>query len=66
VGAFQLGCTLALSAFSVEQSTALAFSLVLHATQFVATVLAGVYSLTVEGLSLREIEEVSESNVAIS
>jgi uncharacterized protein (TIRG00374 family) len=66
VGAFQLGCTLALSAFSVEQSTALAFSLVLHATQFVATVLAGVYSLTVEGLSLREIEEVGESNVAIS
>ncbi len=63
VGAFQFGCTLALGFFQVEQSEALAFSVVLHATQFLATVAAGVFSLVNEGLSLRQIEEVRESHV---
>ena len=64
IGAFQLGCTLGLAIFGVSQSQAIAYSIVLHLTQFVGTVAAGLYSLTREGMSLRQLEEVSESDVA--
>jgi uncharacterized protein (TIRG00374 family) len=64
IGAFQLGCTLALGIFGVSQSQAIAYSIVLHLTQFAGTVGAGLYSLTREGMSLRQLEEVSESDVA--
>ena len=64
IGAFQLGCTLALAIFGVSQSQAIAYSIVLHLTQFAGTVAAGLYSLTREGVSLRQLEEASESDVA--
>ena len=64
IGSFQLGCTLALAIFHVSQSEAFAFSIVLHVTQFVATVSAGLYSLAREGLTMRQIEEVSETDGA--
>jgi uncharacterized protein (TIRG00374 family) len=64
IGAFQLGCTLGLAIFGVSQSQAIAYSIVLHLTQFVGTVAAGLYSLTREGMSLRQLEKVSESDVA--
>jgi uncharacterized protein (TIRG00374 family) len=64
IGSFQLGCTLALAIFQVSQSQAFAFSIVLHVTQFVATVSAGLYSLAREGLSMRQIEEVTETDGA--
>ncbi len=66
VGSFQLGCKLALDLFHVDASEALAFSLVLHVTQFVAILAAGLYSLMREGVSLRQLEEVSKSDVSVS
>ena len=66
VGSFQFGCKVALAAYAVDSSTALAFSLVLHVTQFLATVGAGVVSLALEGMSLREIEEVGQTDVSPS
>lgn len=64
IGAFQLGCALALEVFAVSRSDAFAYSIVLHLTQFAATVAAGLYSLTREGLTFRQLEEVSEGNEA--
>lgn len=66
VGAFQLGCQIALEAFDVDKSSALAFSVVLHVTQFLAILAAGVYSLVHEGVSFRQLEEVSKSDVSVS
>jgi len=61
IGSFQLGCVLAMAIFGVTQSDALAFSIVLHLTQFVGTVGAGVYSLWMENMSLRDVESVRPS-----
>ena len=60
IGAFQLGCTLSLAIFQVSESRAIAYSIVLHVTQFAATIGAGLYSLAGEGLTLRQLEQVSE------
>jgi len=54
LGSFQLGCVLALSIFAVGENDALAFSIVLHLTQFVAVIGAGLYSLWREGMSFSE------------
>jgi len=56
IGAFQLGCVLALKIFGIAESEALAFSIVLHLTQFVAIIGAGLYSLWRENMSLQEVE----------
>jgi glycosyltransferase 2 family protein len=64
IGAFQVGCTLSLAIFGVSKSDAFAYSIVLHVTQFVGVVTAGLYSLAREGMTLRQIEEVSEANGA--
>ena len=64
IGSFQLGCTLALAIFGISQSRAIAYSIVLHVSQFVATVGAGLYSLAREGMTLRQVEEVSGANGA--
>ncbi len=64
IGAFQLGCILALAIFGVSRSDAFAFSIVLHVVQFIAVVAAGLYSLAREGLTLKQIEEVSEADGA--
>jgi hypothetical protein len=63
IGAFQLGCVIGLRIFGVPDSPALAFSLVVHLTQFVGVIGAGLYSLSKEGMSLREIEAVERSDV---
>lgn len=62
IGAFQLGCWLGLQLFGVEKSDAIAFSIVLHVTQFVGVVGAGLYSLARQGMSLRQVEEVAEAD----
>ena len=59
IGSFQLGCTLSLAIFEISQSRAIAYSIVLHVTQFVAVVSAGLYSLAREGVTMRQLEEVS-------
>ncbi len=66
IGSFQFGCKLALEVFRIDASDALAFSVVLHVTQFFAILAAGLYSLLREGVSLRQIEEVSKSDVSVS
>lgn len=58
IGSFQLGCKVALAMYGIDESDAIAFSLVHHVVQFVAIVGAGVYSLWREGLSLRDVEAV--------
>jgi uncharacterized membrane protein YbhN (UPF0104 family) len=59
IGAFQLGCTISLGIFHISEGQAFAFSIVLHVTQFVGILAAGLYSLGREGLSLRQIEQQS-------
>jgi uncharacterized membrane protein YbhN (UPF0104 family) len=58
IGSFQLGCVLGLRIFGIKESPALAFSLIVHLTQFVGVIGAGLYSLWVENISLREVEAV--------
>ena len=60
IGAFQLGCILALTLFGVNESRAIAFSIVMNLTMILTYTGAGTYSLWSEGLSFREIEAVSE------
>ncbi|GIW41119.1 MAG: membrane protein [Candidatus Binatia bacterium] len=62
VGAFQLGCVLALALFGVDESRAMAYSIVVHLSQFVGVVGAGLYSLWSEGMTFREVERVSETS----
>ena len=62
IGSFQLGCTLSLALFNVSQSHAIAYSIVSHLTQFAAVVAAGLYSLAREGMTMRQLEAVSEAN----
>ena len=62
IGSFQLGCTLSLAIFNVSQSHAIAYSIVSHLTQFAAVVAAGLYSLAREGMTMRQLEAVSEAN----
>ncbi len=64
IGAFQVGCTLSLAIFGVSKSDAFAYSIVLHVTQFVAVLAAGLYSLAREGMTLRQIEQASETDGA--
>jgi hypothetical protein len=64
IGAFQLGCVLALRIFKVGESEALAFSLIVHLSQFVGVIGAGLYSLWSEGISLREVEAVEQGGNA--
>lgn len=64
IGSFQLGCILALAIFHVSESQAIAYSIVLHLTQFVGVIGAGLYSLAREGMTMRQIEAVSEAGGA--
>jgi uncharacterized membrane protein YbhN (UPF0104 family) len=66
IGAFQVGCTLSLAIFGVSKSEAFAFSIVLHVSQFVGVVGAGLYSLAREGMTLRQMDAVSESSGAVA
>jgi len=62
IGSFQLGCIVGLGIFGVDKSDAIALSIVLHVTQFVGVVGAGIYSLARTGMSLRQVEEVAEAD----
>ena len=64
IGAFQLGCVLALAVFSIPESEAIAFSIVVHLTQFVAVIGAGLYSLWSENMTFSEVEAVEQSKNA--
>lgn len=64
IGSYQLGCVLALGIFGVGESAALAYSLVLHMTQFVSVIGAGLYSLWKEGMSLRDVDAQEAESVA--
>jgi hypothetical protein len=63
IGSFQIGCVVALAIFGVPKSDALAFSVVHHVAQFVATVAAGLFSLWSENMSLRDVEAVEQEDV---
>lgn len=62
LGSFQLGCTIALGLLGVDKDLALAYGLVIHVTQFIAVIAVGMYSLVSEGLSLKQMEEVSHQD----
>jgi glycosyltransferase 2 family protein len=64
IGLFNFGCVLALSIFRVPESDAIAYSIVLQVTQIVAVVSAGLYSLAREGMTIRQMEALSETNDA--
>lgn len=64
IGAYQLGCTLSLAIFHVSESHAIAYSIVTQLTQFVGVVAAGLYSLTREGMTMRQMEDLSEADGA--
>lgn len=64
IGLFNFGCVLALSIFRISESDAVAYSIVLQVTQAVAVVSAGLYSLAREGLTMRQMEELSEADGA--
>ncbi len=61
IGSFQLGCMLSLALFGIDQNRAIAYSIVLHLTNFIGVVGAGVYSLWTEGMSMHDIEVASEA-----
>jgi hypothetical protein len=52
--------------FGVAESPALAYSIVLHLTQFVGIIGAGLYSLWSENISLREVEAAEQSDVPVA
>jgi uncharacterized protein (TIRG00374 family) len=58
IGSFQIGCVLSLAIFAVAESEAVAYSIVLHVTQTIGVILAGMYSLWTQNMSLRDIESV--------
>lgn len=66
IGAFQLGCVLGLRIFGVPESPALAYSIIVHLTQFVGCIAAGLYSMWSESISLREVEAAEQSNVTVA
>jgi len=66
IGSFQLGCVLGLRIFGVAESPALAYSIVVHLTQFVGVIGAGLYSLWSENISLREVEAVEQGDVPVA
>jgi uncharacterized protein (TIRG00374 family) len=66
IGAFQLGCVLGLAIFDIAESDAIAYSIVIHLTQFVSVIAAGLYSLWKENISFREVEAVETDDGAVA
>jgi hypothetical protein len=64
IGAMQAGCVVSLAIFGVSKDSALAYSIVVHITQFAGVIGAGLYSLAREGMTMRQLEAVSESDGA--
>ena len=62
IGAFQLGCSLSLvQIFKVSESDAFAYSIVCHISQFIGVIIAGLYALAREGMSLSEFGQSTEN-----
>ncbi len=66
IGAFQLGCVIGLRIFDVPESPALAYSIIVHLSQFVGVIGAGLYSLWSENISLREVEAAEQGDVPLA
>jgi len=66
IGSFQLGCVLGLRIFGIAESPALAYSIIVHLSQFVGVIGAGLYSLWTENISLREVEAVEQRDVPVA
>jgi uncharacterized protein (TIRG00374 family) len=66
IGSFQLGCVIGLKIFGVDESAALAYSIIVHLTQFVGVIGAGLYSLWSENISLRDVEAVERGDVPVA
>jgi glycosyltransferase 2 family protein len=60
LGAYQLGCVLALAIFGVNESRAIAYSILMNFTTFLACTGAGTYSLWSEGLSFKDMDPPAE------
>ena len=63
---FQLGCVLGLRIFGIPESPALAYSIIVHLSQFVGCIAAGLYSMWSESISLREVEAAEQVNVPVA
>ena len=61
VGTFQYFCLLGLSIYKIEQETALAFAVILHAAMYISITLLGILFLTQMGLSLGNLKLASRS-----
>lgn len=57
IGAYQLGCILSLAIFGVNESRAIAYSILMNLTTFLACTSAGTYSLWSEGLSFQDLSK---------
>ncbi|MCD6161873.1 MAG: flippase-like domain-containing protein [candidate division Zixibacteria bacterium] len=55
IGTFQLACVFALSLFGIDKHTALSFSIVLHAFNYIPPVLLGWFFSVKEGLSFKKL-----------
>lgn len=55
IGTFQLACVFALSLFGIDKHTALSFSIVLHAFNYIPPVLLGWFFSIKEGLSFKKL-----------
>lgn len=67
IGTFQLACIFALSLFNIEKQTALSYSIVLHAFNYIPPVIIGwLFSLR-EGLSFKKLyrEQAQKPDIAI-
>jgi uncharacterized membrane protein YbhN (UPF0104 family) len=64
IGSFQLGCVAALQIFQIQKDPALAFSLIIHLTQFIGVIAAGLYSLWTENMTFSQMEAVGETDVS--
>jgi len=64
IGSFQLGCVAALQIFGIQKDEALAFSLIIHLTQFIGVIAAGLYSLWTENMTFSQMEAVGETDVS--
>lgn len=62
IGPFQLGCLIGLGLFGVSKDEATAYSLVIHLTQFIAIIGAGLFSLAQQGMSFQQVGEVGASD----
>jgi uncharacterized protein (TIRG00374 family) len=64
IGTFQLGCVVALGIYGYTREFALAYSVVLHVTEVLPTVLLGLFILHRRGLAFRDIRKHAGTNAS--